>query len=633
MLHALVALLVASVPVVYEIRFDNADHHEAEVTATFAGLTGDVLEIRMSRSSPGRYALHEFAKNVYRVEARDGKGRRLDITRPDPHGWNVGGHDGTVVFRYTVFGDRLDGTYLGIDNTHAHLNMPATFAWARGLESRGIELRIHPAREDFRVATQLEATSEDNVFRAPDLDYFLDSPTEIGPIEWREWRVSGSEGEQTVRLALHHQGTPEQADVFARLAQAVVEEQVRIYGELPDFDYGTYTFLADYLPYASGDGMEHRNSTVLTSRNTLDDPLRNLGTLSHEFFHSWNVERIRPRSLEPFDFERANMSGELWFAEGFTSYYDDLTIKRAGITSLERYAREIGGTLDGIVNAPGRRYFSPIEMSEQAPFVDAAVSVDPTNRENTFASYYPYGAALALGLDLSIRERYPERSLDDVMRAAWLVHGRSERPYTLADLEGILAEVTDPDFAAAFFGEFVRKGDLPDYERLLALAGLELRRSAPDRAWLGARFTASPDGGRIETRPILGSPLYEAGAELGDVVKEIGGVRIDAGTNVEELLAGLEVSGRCRFVIDKRGETREMEVVLAGDPGLEVVPFEHAGREVPESALSFRARWLESGGARTDRVLRRCGLCRREFPPEQSFCPYDGEPLRMEARP
>jgi predicted metalloprotease with PDZ domain len=633
MLQTLLALALASAPVLYEIRFENADHHEAEVTATFAGVTEDVLELRMSRSSPGRYALHEFAKNVYRVRAEDSKERALEITRPDPHQWNVRGHDGTVVFRYTVFGDRLDGTYLAIDNTHAHLNMPATFVWARGLESRGIELTIYPSREDFTVATQLEPTSQKNVFRARDLDYFLDSPTEIGPIHWHEWSVESNGRSQTVRLALHHLGAEDEARTFARLAQAVVEEQARIFGELPRFDYGTYTFIADYLPYASGDGMEHRNSTVLTSRAPLEDPLRNLGTVSHEFFHAWNVERIRPRSLEPFDFERANMSGELWFAEGFTSYYDDLTLKRAGITSLDRYARDIGGALDGIVNAPGRGFFSPVEMSMQAPFVDAAVSIDPTNRENTYASYYPYGAVLALGLDLSIRERYPERSLDDVMRAAWLAHGRNEVPYTLEDLEGILGEVTDPDFAAAFFGEFVRKGDLPDFERLLALAGLELKRPGADEPWLGASLSMTAEGARIESRPLLGSPLYEAGAELGDVVQAIGGVPIDSGTNVEELLARSKVSARCRIAFEKRGEAREREVVLKGDPRLEVVPFERSGREVTKSIVGFRERWLESSAARTEVVRRRCGVCRRTFEPELSFCPYDGQSLVMEARP
>ncbi len=144
--------------------------------------------------------------------------------------------------------------------------------------------------------------------------------------------------------------------------------------------------------------MEHRNSTIVTSTRSLADGAdRNIGTVSHEFFHCWNVERIRPQSLEPFNFEDANMSGELWFAEGFTSYYDDLTLTRAGLIAQEDYIKGLTGTFNYVWNSPGRQFFNPIEMSYQAPFVDAARSVDDINRDNTFISYYSYGSMLGLG--------------------------------------------------------------------------------------------------------------------------------------------------------------------------------------------------------------------------------------------
>jgi predicted metalloprotease with PDZ domain len=581
----------------YEIRFENSDHHESEVTATFSPVPGGVLELAMSRSSPGRYALHEFAKNVYRFRAEDGAGRALEVSRPEPSRWDVAGHDGTVVVRYTIFGDRLDGTYLAVDNTHAHLNMPATFVWARGMESRPIELTIIPPRPEWKVATQLRPTEKANRFEAPNLYYFLDSPAEVGPLEIHEWSVGGNGATQTIRLALHHQGERDQGEAYARLARAVVREQLAIFGELPRFDFGTYTFIADYLPYAAGDGMEHRNSTVLTSSRSLEDPLDNIGTLAHEFFHAWNVERIRPRSLEPFDFEKANLSGELWFAEGFTSYYDDLTLKRAAITDLDRYARDITGSLDLIMNAPGRRIFSPVGMSEQAAFVDAAVSIDPTNRENTYASYYPYGAVLALGLDLSIRERYPGRSLDDFMRGLWRAYGRSELSYRLDDLETMLAEITEAAFAREYFGRFIESGGLPDFERLLALAGLELRRPRANEIWLGARLDPEGSGLRIATRPLAGSPLYDAGADRGDRVLELDGRAVGEDGSSSVALEDLSPGDRVSMVFDKRGERREATLVLQGDPGIEVVPFEEAGREVTPAVARFRESWLSSRAA------------------------------------
>jgi predicted metalloprotease with PDZ domain len=622
----------AAEPIRYEIRFDHADHHEAEVEATFRGIDAGPLELRMSRSSPGRYALHEFAKNVYRFEATDGRGRPLEVTRPDPYGWTVRGHDGTVVARYTVFGDRCDGTYLAVDNTHAHLNMPATFVFARATATRPIELTVIPPKAGWKVATQLGGTDRSNVFTAPNLDYFFDSPLEIGPLALFEWTSTWSGGTRSFRLALHHRGTDAEGKIYARLAQAVVEEEKGIWGELADYDFGSYTFIADYLPDASGDGMEHRNSTVMTSRRDIADPIPNLGTVAHEFFHSWNVERLRPRSLEPFDFERANMSGELWFAEGFTSYYDALVMKRAGITSVDRYAEAIGGLLDVVVNAPGRSIFSPVEMSCEAPFVDAAVSIDPTNRENTYVSYYPYGAVLALGLDLSIRERFSGKSLDDFMREAWRRHGKTEIPYELQDLEVALAAVTDADFARQYFDGFIRKGDLPDYERLLALAGFELRRPDSDKAWLGAEVAREKAGARIRTRPRVGSPLYEAGADLGDLLLELDGRSLaasDGGNGVDEVLAGLEPGKRAKIVLDKRGERREVELVPQADPTIEVVPFERAGRALADASRAFRESWLgsRSGSARVSLPRKRCEQCGREYPFEMEFCAYDGKRL------
>ncbi len=246
------------------------------------------LAVRMSRSSPGRDALHEFAKNVYGVTATDGQGRPLEISRPNSHQWNVEGHDGTVSFHYTLFGDRADGTYSGIDNTHAHLNMPAIFAWAQGMEGRPVSVTFRPPQPGWKIATQLRPTDSPEHFTAPHLQYFMDSPTEISDHSLRSWTVMSEGKEYTIRLAVHHEGTEEEVEVdrYAELAKKVVREEIAVFGQTPDYDFGTYTFLADYLPWVNGDGMEHRNSTVLTSTRPLSTGmLANLGTVSHEYFH------------------------------------------------------------------------------------------------------------------------------------------------------------------------------------------------------------------------------------------------------------------------------------------------------------------------------------------------------------
>jgi predicted metalloprotease with PDZ domain len=362
----------------------------------------------------------------------------------------------------------------------------------------------------------------------------MDSPTEVSPFDLRTWTVAGPGGRTyTIRLAVHHLGTTEELDRYTEKAKKVVAEQIAMWGEPAGYDFGTYTFIADYLPWAAGDGMEHRNSTILTSSNPLARAeMGLLGTLSHEFFHAWNVERIRPASLEPFDFEEANMSGELWFAEGFTSYYDDLFIRRAGIVGDSVYAQSAGAMATTVINAPGRRHFSPVEMSMQAPFVDAAVSIDPHNRGNTFLSYYTWGSGVALGLDLTLRSRFRNVTLDDYMRAVWREFGRPQTPalaparlYTVADLRRVLVEVTgDRAFADDFFSRYVEGREAVDYFALLGRAGFLLRKSQPGRPWLGAVLEDAPGGGvRLGGYPLATGSLHAAGLTAGDVIRAVGG--------------------------------------------------------------------------------------------------------------
>ncbi|MDQ3140115.1 MAG: PDZ domain-containing protein, partial [Pseudomonadota bacterium] len=528
----------------YDVSFDNAVHHEARIEATWRDVGAAPLRLQMSRSSPGRYAIHEFAKNVYSVSARDGQGRPLALTRTDPYGWSVAGHDGTVTVAYTLFGDRADGTYAQIDATHAHLNMPATFLWATGFDERPIRVRFRPYDPSWKIATQLPATREPNSFWAPNLQYFLDSPTELSDHMLREWQVADGARRATIRIALHHDGSAQDADIFAAKAKKVVAQQIALFGDTPDFDYGRYTFLADYLPHVSGDGMEHRNSTVISNTRSLRAAdFAQLGTLSHEFFHAWNVERLRPAELEPFDFTRANPTPSLWFAEGFTNYYGPLTIRRAGESSVDAFLRNMGGALDNIVNSPARGYGSPQEMSLRAPFVDAAESIDPTN-PNIFASYYTYGQVIALGLDLTLRQRFPGVTLDDYMRHLWRTHGVPEKSYTPDDLRAGLAAVTrDPAFAQAFFARTIMGSEVPDFAPLLAQAGLTLRPRAPGAAWLGpASFEAASPGATLGSATLAdnsapGTPLYAAGVERGDRIVSIGGAPVTGAADWTRLLA------------------------------------------------------------------------------------------------
>ncbi|MCY4509685.1 MAG: hypothetical protein OXG35_22375, partial [Acidobacteria bacterium] len=425
-------------PVSYELRFPRPQQRWMEVAVTVTDLPPGPLSMRMSTASPGRYARHDFAKNVFEVRAADGAGNALEPVRSAMARWDVAGHDGTVRFTYRVYGDRVDGTYLAIDDTHAHLNMPASLMWGDGLEDRPAAVRFEPPPDSgWRVATQLYPTGDPFVFTAPNLPYLLDSPAEVSAFAERTFTVADpvdSGYRPEFRLAVHHTGSESDLDRYAGDVERIVREMVTVFGEFPRFETGRYTFIADYLPTASGDAMEHRNSTVLSAPATLAGQRRRLlGSVSHEFFHVWNVERIRPRSLEPFDFEDVNPSGELWLAEGFTNYYGALILQRAGLAALPQTLARFGSAIETVERGPGRRFRSAADMSRLAPFTDAATAIDPTNWGSFFISYYTWGEVLGLGLDLLLRARAadgagPAVTLDDYMRLLWERFGRGGGP-------------------------------------------------------------------------------------------------------------------------------------------------------------------------------------------------------------
>ncbi len=587
----------------YTVSFPAPEQRWLQVDVQFPATPGRPLDVRMARSSPGRYATHEFGKNVYLFEARGDDDAPLVVKPVAPAHWQVMPRGSRVRVRYRLFADHVDGTYAAVDGTHAHLNAPATFAWAPSLSDTPIRVRlVQPAGKAWRVATQLFPTDDPLTFTAPNLQYFLDSPIEFSAHALRELTISQrGRPDARIRLAIHHLGTEAEVDAYATQIQKIVAEQAAIFGELPAFDGGTYTFLMDYLPWADGDGMEHRNSTVCSAPAALaDGSVRLAGTASHEFFHAWNVERIRPASLEPFDFTQANMSGDLWLAEGFTTYYGSLTMIRAGLVPPDAGVGQMAGYVNGALLAPGVQFRSPVDMSRLAPYVDAATSVDPTNWENTYFSYYPFGAAVGLGLDLTLRERSGGKvTLDDYMRALWKAHGAPggkapgyvSRPYTLADLETALAAVSgDATFAREFFQKHVTGTEPLPYRRLLAAVGYDLRPANP-APFLGA-IGLRTEGGRVvvTNTTIATSPIYQAGLGKGDTVVALNGVAIAQPGDWQKALAALKPGDSVEFVFESRGERKSARVTVETDPRLTIVPM----TQPTPAQLALREGWLSS---------------------------------------
>ena len=545
----------------YEISFDNAHHHEAQIAITFPELKKKTVVVRMSRSSPGRYAIHEFAKNVFNFKATNSKGEALEATRPDPYSWEIKDHDGEVNVSYTLFANRADGTYSQVDESHAHLNMPATFMFMEGEDHRPIEIDFKLRKDlNWKVASQLKKIN-DSRYSAPNLQYFLDSPTEVSDYQLREFTVDG----QNIRFALHSDDTSEDFDTYWEKVKAIVLAQKEVFGTLPTYDFGEYTFLACYAPHVAGDGMEHRNSTILTDRESLaaGGMDGNISTVSHEFFHSWNVERIRPADLEPFDFTAANMSGSLWFAEGFTSYYTNLILARAGVITSEDYVKSLNGTFNYVWNSPARDYFNPIEMSYQAPFVDAATSVDPVNRNNTFISYYSYGSVLGLALDLSLRQQ--GLNLDDYFKAVWNQFGKKEISYSIQNLENVLAAYAGDAFAKTFFSQYIYDSQMPDYQNLLTNAGLTITQDEA-KPYLGIRVNATETGLSIARATSKGTLAYTAGLNEGDLITALDGTELRTSEAYETYLNSLTVGQTITVNYERFGRKLTTKLTVSTDP-------------------------------------------------------------------
>jgi predicted metalloprotease with PDZ domain len=529
----------------YRLSMPEPESHLFHVEVKVSGLGGDGrVTFQMPRWSPGRYAVFDFAKNVQEVRAAGRCGpeercgsRDYPVSREDTQTWSVAapGLD-EVTLSYKVFADDLSGTFSQLDGRHANYNGHSVFMYVAGHKQDPCELEILAPR-GWKIVNGQTARDDQSRFSFPSYDLLADTPTEIAP-DWtvEEFKVGG----KLYRVVVHSFGDEGgRRGELARQVERVVRAQVRTMGE-PEFD--RYVFLFHFDPTARrGDGMEHLNSTQIVSTGPLASPNVFEGAVStaaHEFFHVWNVKRLRPVGLGPWDFTRPVVTRGLWIAEGFTNYYGALHEHRAGVVDEARLLEGFSATVNDVENAPGTRLMSAEESSLSAPFLDRGTHEQRTNLENTAISYYPKGETLGLALDLLIRARTKGRSsLDDVMRAAYRkFYLESEkdsyylrgRAYTVEEFFALASEVTGVDLRF-FLDQHVRQTVMPPYEEGLAAHGLRfVRAPQPGSAAAGLTFEAGGGPARVAT-VVPGSPAERAGLRAGDVLLSVGGREVNAG--------------------------------------------------------------------------------------------------------
>lgn len=502
------------------------------------------LDFQMPKWSPGRYAVFDFAKNVQEVKALttvcpppssfshlNCKDSPLPVKRLDHHTWRVQSDKaGKVTVTYKVFGNDLSGTFSQLDTRHANINGASVFMYVVNHKQLPVKLRIEPP-PTWRIVNGLTTGADQREWQFPNYDVLIDTPTELSA-DWTkdEFQVDGKKYNVIVH-SLGDEGGKRSA--LVRDIEKIVRAQIAMWGP-PEFD--SYTFLIHFAADdRSGDGMEHLNSTQIIEPGALAEPgvyESALVTASHEFFHVWNVKRLRPVELGPWDWTRPINTRALWISEGITNYYGHLMLRRAGIWSEERFLERESDTITEIENAPGSRLMSAEESSLSAPFIDDAPHAQRTNLGNTAISYYSKGELIGLVLDLLIRGRTNGKaSLDDVMRrmysefylnspnASYYLRGRG---YTPEDFERVATEVAGFDLSD-FFKRHVRGVEPPPYEEAFRYAGLQLIRApAPEPYNVGIALDWESSGMTIGSVR-HGSPAEDAGLQQDDEIISLGG--------------------------------------------------------------------------------------------------------------
>ncbi|CCJ61047.1 peptidase, M61 glycyl aminopeptidase family protein [Bordetella bronchiseptica MBORD675] len=580
-------------PVIYRLEPHDPAGHRYRITLTVAEPAPEGQRLALPAWIPGSYLIRDFSRQIETLAARAG-GRPVAVNKVDNHTWQVAPCSGPLQVDYTVYAWDLSVRGAHLDESHGFFNGTSVFLRVDGQENAPCILDLAPPRgiEGWKVYTSLpEAQGLPGAarrhgfgrYRAPDYDALIDHPVEMGTPQVIGFRAHGAEHE------LVFTGVAPRLDL-ARIAadvQRICETQIAFFEprskQAPFLDSASrYVFMTMVTGDGYG-GLEHRASTALMASRK-DLPILGqqgqgegyrgfLGLVSHEYFHTWNVKRIKPAAFAPYDLERPDLTRLLWVFEGFTSYYDDLLLLRSQTITRNDYLRLLGKTISGVARAPGRHKQSVAESSFDAW---TRYYKQDENSPNALVSYYTKGSLVALGLDLLIRrDSGGVHSLDDVMRLLWRRYGRDfyrGRPQGLAEdaLPALIREATGVD-ARRFIARHAHgTADVPLAE-MLAPHGISLTWQA------GANIPTLDVRTRKQGEALALATVYEGGAahkgglSAGDVLVAIDGLRVDAPAGLDVLLSQYRPGDRVTVHVFRRDELRSFQVRLAAPAPLDCV--------------------------------------------------------------
>ena len=474
-------------------------------------------ELKMPVWTPGSYLVREFARHVQDFSVVDAAGKPLAWEKVNKNTWTVStGGVSEFVAKYRVYSNELTVRTNELNDEHAFWNNTALLMFPAGQLAAPSTVRVLP-HGTWKVATGLAPVAgQANTFQAANYDVLYDSPFEVSDFKEISFEVRG----KPHRIVITGEGNYDLKQIAVDAAK-IVEECVKIFGELP---VDNYLFIVNLR--GSG-GLEHMNSTALQWNRFGFKPKSRynsfLALIAHEYFHLWNVKRIRPDALGPFDYENENYTRLLWAAEGITAYYEAILLRRAGLITDRDMLDGKASLISQLQNRPGR-----FETSLEEASLDAWIKYyrQDENAVNNQISYYDKGEIVAMMLDITIREASGgARSLDDVMRHLYVEFYKKDRNYTPADFQKA-AEIAAGRSLEDFFAKYVRGEAEIDFNGIVDAIGLRLVENASDdeRAYIGADLVE--ENNRLTIRAIpAGTPAYEQGLNTGDQIVAIDGHR------------------------------------------------------------------------------------------------------------
>ena len=597
-------------PIKYTVRFPAPESHYVEVVAAIPTAGAADIELMMPVWTPGSYLVREYARNVEAVAARASTGGpSLGVTKTRKNRWTVATAGApTVHVSYRVYAREMSVQSNWVDASFAILNGAATFLTLVDRTPRPHEVTLVPPPGWLRSVTGMPAApgSAPHRYLAADFDTLVDCPIYLGNPAIYEFIVDG----KPHLLVNEGEGGVWDGPRSARDVEAIVRAARGLWGQLPYEKYVFFNLLVE-----GGGGLEHKSSTVLMasrwSTRTRPAYLGWLDLASHEYFHTWNVKRLRPVELGPFDYESEVLTKSLWLAEGVTSYYDRLLVRRAGLCTVAEYlegnppgptadSTDSKNDIESLQETPGR-LVQPLETSSFDSWIKYYRRDE--NSVNTSISYYTKGAIAGMLMDAKVRQATDgARSLDDAMRLAYTRYSGA-KGYTPAEFRATVSEVAGTDLSA-FFVRLLESTEELDYTEALAWYGLRFKpvgaaddkekdketgkERKPPKAWLGLTTTAT--NGRLNVTVVKReTPGIAAGFNVGDEILAIGDERVTPevwSRRMEQYRPNEKVS----ILIARRGRLQRLEATFGVEPvsrfKIEIDP------QATEAQKAHRKAWL-----------------------------------------